>query len=155
MRNTVSSIRDSFLVCLLTVSGPIVRVSSTYVDICDLESSREIYKTNTRFLKSDFYDRIVQPDFESVLTAKNAKFHSGRRRLLGGPMSDTSISSHEPMVQEHAKLAIQRMTEELESRGAADVFKWWTFMATDIIGELSFGESFRMLQTGKVRYIFS
>jgi hypothetical protein len=32
----------------------------------------------------------------------------------------------------------------------ADVFKWWLFMATDIIGELSFGESFRMLEAGKV-----
>ncbi len=38
----------------------------------------------------------------------------------------------------------------MKSRGVADVFKWWTFMATDVIGELSFGESFRMLEHGKV-----
>lgn len=35
-------------------------------------------------------------------------------------------------------------------RGAADVFKWWLFMATDVIGELSFGESFRVLEAGEV-----
>lgn len=44
------------------------------------------------------------------------------------------------------------MSEEMKSRGVADVFKWWTFMATDIIGELSFGESFRMLEHGKVNF---
>lgn len=42
------------------------------------------------------------------------------------------------------------MRNELETRGVADVFKWWFFMATDIIGELSFGESFRILEMGKV-----
>jgi hypothetical protein len=31
----------------------------------------------------------------------------------------------------------------------SDVFKWNLFLATDVIGELAFGESFRMLQFGK------
>jgi hypothetical protein len=39
---------------------------------------------------------------------------------------------------------------EMRVSGREDVFKWWLFMATDIIGELSFGESFRMLEAGKV-----
>lgn len=47
-------------------------------------------------------------------------------------------------------MTIQRMAEETNTRGTADVFKWWLFMATDIIGELSFGESFRTLEQGKV-----
>lgn len=38
----------------------------------------------------------------------------------------------------------------MKIRGAVDVYKWWMFMATDVIGELSFGESFRMLEYGKV-----
>ena len=48
------------------------------------------------------------------------------------------------------ELAIQKMTAEVKSRGCMDVLKWWLFMATDIIGELSFGDSFRMLEIGKV-----
>ena len=39
---------------------------------------------------------------------------------------------------------------DLTAHGATDVFKWWLFMATDIIGELTFGDSFRMLEIGKV-----
>lgn len=39
---------------------------------------------------------------------------------------------------------------ELTDHGVTDVFKWWLFMATDIIGELTFGDSFRMLEIGKV-----
>lgn len=39
----------------------------------------------------------------------------------------------------------------MKERGVADVFKWWMFMATDIIGELSFGRSFDMLEIKKVK----
>lgn len=37
-----------------------------------------------------------------------------------------------------------------ESNIEKDVFHWFLCMATDIIGELSFGESFRMLETRQV-----
>lgn len=56
----------------------------------------------------------------------------------------------EPLINARVRLTIQRMQEEMKTRGVADIFKWWIFMATDIIGELSFGESFRMLEQGRV-----
>lgn len=57
----------------------------------------------------------------------------------------------EPIISSRVHMAIGRIAEEMEKRGAADVFKWWLFMATDVIGELSFGESFRMLEAGEVQ----
>lgn len=56
----------------------------------------------------------------------------------------------EPIVLSRVQTTIDRMVEEMTSRKVADVFKWWLFMATDIIGELSFGESFRMLEAREV-----
>lgn len=38
----------------------------------------------------------------------------------------------------------------MKSRGAADIYKWWKFMTADLIGELTFGDSFRMLELGEV-----
>lgn len=61
---------------------------------------------------------------------------------------------YEPVVADRIHLCMQRMGEEMKSRGVADVFKWWTFLATDTVGELSFGESFRMLEYGKVCSFF-
>lgn len=56
----------------------------------------------------------------------------------------------EPIINQRIYMTIARIEEEIEQTDAADIFKWWTFMATDVIGELSFGESFRMLELGKV-----
>lgn len=66
------------------------------------------------------------------------------------PFSESSIKTLEPTVRSKASLAVHRIREEMETRGAADVFKWFLFYSTDVIGELSFGESFRMLEIGKV-----
>lgn len=33
----------------------------------------------------------------------------------------------------------------------ADLMQWWTFLATDTVGRLGFGESFGMLEKGEVR----
>lgn len=65
-------------------------------------------------------------------------------------MSETSLSTLIPVIQGKVDLAIQRMKEEMETRGAADVLKWCLFMATDVVGTLTFGDSFRLLELGKV-----
>jgi hypothetical protein len=45
---------------------------------------------------------------------------------------------------------MDKMADEIKSRGVTDVFKWALFYSTDVVGELTFGESFRMLDIGKV-----
>ena len=55
-----------------------------------------------------------------------------------------------PWIDKKVTLALSRIQEEMERQGFVDVLKWFLFMATDIIGELSFGgDSFRMLEVGK------
>lgn len=87
---------------------------------------------------------------ENTFSTRDPQFHASRRRLLASPISDSSLTRMEPLVNSKVHLAISQIAEEMKRRGVADVFKWWMFMATDIIGELTFGESFRMLESGEV-----
>ncbi|KAI2786849.1 Cytochrome monooxygenase [Penicillium oxalicum] len=126
--------------------GPIVRISPDRVDICDVNAAREIHKINSPFLKSKWYRVLVAGGHETTFSTLDRKFHAQRRKLLATPISESSLSKMEPIVLSRVQTTIDRMVEEMTSRKVADVFKWWLFMATDIIGELSFGESFRMLE---------
>ena len=65
-------------------------------------------------------------------------------------MSEASIRQLEPIVADKVRLCVEQMANEARQRGCLDAFKWWCFLATDTIGELSFGESFRMLEKGEV-----
>ncbi|KAJ5377973.1 uncharacterized protein N7496_005382 [Penicillium cataractarum] len=129
--------------------GPIVRTGPSRIDICDINAVKEIHKTNSRFLKSDWYRKLVPNNLENVFTTTDPSLHSSRRRLLASPISDSSLTRMEPIISSRVHMAVDRITEEMGKRGVADVFKWWLFMATDVIGELSFGESFRMLEAGE------
>ena len=87
----------------------------------------------------------------NVFNIIDPKEHGLRRRLLSSPISDSALRSMESIINDKVSLAIHKMKEEMEMRGVADVFKWWMFMASDVIGQLSFGSSFQMLERGEVR----
>jgi cytochrome P450 len=111
-----------------------------------MSAVKEIYTVKETYAKSEFYTRLTAPTNKNVFAVTNIDLHRRYRRLLSAAMSETSLKSMYPTIEANVNLAIQRIGEELQKRGAADVFKWWLFLATDIIGELSFGESFRMLE---------
>ena len=120
------------------------------MDVSDVAAAREIHSVKNGYLKSPWYDRFVGRGTESIFSTRDVDFHRRHRRLLSMPMSESSLRVVEPKVRARAALAVQRIGEEMKSRGAGDIFKWWLFYTTDVIGELSYGESFRMLDIGKV-----
>ncbi|KAH8424752.1 cytochrome P450 [Aspergillus melleus] len=129
--------------------GPVVRIAPNEVDICDVGAAKEIHKTGGRFMKSEWYRLLIPRPFENVFSTPDPHLHSSRRRLLASPLSDSSLSRFETQIRDMVQLAVDQMSREMKAKGAVDVFKWWLFIATDIIGELSFGESFRMLEKGE------
>ncbi|KAH8678543.1 cytochrome P450 [Xylariales sp. PMI_506] len=130
--------------------GPVVRISPDEVDISDPSAAQIIHRIKNEFPKSpSFYGRLV-PGVENIFNTTDLDFHRRHRRLLSSPISESSLRTNfMPIVDAKVRLAIERIAGEAEKRGAADVFKWWLFMAADIISQLSFGNSFNMLENGK------
>lgn len=116
----------------------------------DIASVKQIHTVKERYLKASFYKDISAPGVQNIFNTPDISFHRRRRKLLQAPFSDAAFQTFQPAIEQRIRLTMQRIAEENKTRGTADVFKWWLFVATDIIGELSFGESFRMLEQGKV-----
>ncbi|KAK3380932.1 cytochrome protein [Podospora didyma] len=130
--------------------GSVVRIAPGEVDFSDKSAFKQIYNVKSPFRKADWYTAIAGArQFEHVFTTTDNELHRRFRRLLAGPMSESSLKSMVPLINSRVDLAIEKMKDEMKTRGAADVLKWWMFMATDIIGELSFGTSFQALEAGK------
>ncbi|KAI6778855.1 uncharacterized protein J7T54_000511 [Emericellopsis cladophorae] len=129
--------------------GPIVRVSPNEVSVSTVEGVKTIYNSRETFVKSRFYQDVTVSDNETIFSTSDIAFNRRHRRLLGSPMMEANIKSFEPTVVSLVNLTMKRIDQEMDERGAADLLKWWTFLSTDVIGELTFGESFRTLQQGK------
>ncbi|RAL12599.1 cytochrome P450, partial [Aspergillus homomorphus CBS 101889] len=130
--------------------GSVVRVSPNEVDICDSSAVKEIHKAGSGYFKSQWYLDLTPVARQSTFSTVDPKFHAAHRRLLAAPISDSVLMTRfEPLIRSRVGQAMDRIAEEMITTGAGDVYKWLLFMATDIIGEMSFGESFRMLDSGK------
>ncbi|KAG6235820.1 hypothetical protein E4U23_000533, partial [Claviceps purpurea] len=134
---------------LHTKYGPIVRVAPNQVAVADLETVKSVYTIKETYRKTKFYELLVSRPIQTVFSTADVELHRKLRRLMASQMSESSLKSMLPQVTSHVELAIQRMKEESKDRGVIDVFKWCLFMTTDVISELSFGESFQMLEKGK------
>lgn len=76
--------------------------------------------------------------------------HGARRKLFARAFSKTALRRDwEGVVRIKCDLAVKRMGEESKRFGKVDVLKWWTFLASDVLGELAFGESFGNLERGE------
>lgn len=130
-----------------------VRISPHEVDVLDVAAAKEIHSVKATYAKAAWYRTFATPGTENVFSTTDIDFHRRHRRLLQGPLSETNLKVFHPVVEQRVELAIQRMREETRVRGATDVLKWFLFLATDTVGELTFGESFRTLESGEVRRV--
>lgn len=97
---------------------------------------------------------LTQPDTSGsggIFFMRHAKDHAARRRLFARPFSNSSLQANsESIVREKVTFAVNKICEESERNGRADILKWWTLMTKDVIAHLFFGESFGGLEQGKV-----
>ncbi|PFH60288.1 hypothetical protein XA68_11171 [Ophiocordyceps unilateralis] len=129
--------------------GPIVRVAPNEIDVCNPKTVKSIYGTRETFRKTDWYQDFTTKGVETVFNTVDVGVHRRLRRLLAGPISDISLRAYHDRIDHWARRAVEKIRREMVDRGAADVLKWFYFMATDILGDVTFGQSPGMLERGQ------
>jgi cytochrome P450 len=132
-------------------TGRVVRLSPHEVDFSSISGAKQIHSFNRPLLKAQMYDVFRSGNGSySIFSTRDLDFHARHRRLLSAPISEASLKKVEHIVQARGDLAVEKIGLDMKRDGAVDVMKWWLFFSTDVIGELTFGDSFRMLEQGKV-----
>ncbi|TLD09770.1 hypothetical protein PspLS_11616 [Pyricularia sp. CBS 133598] len=86
------------------------------------------------------------PD-HTIIAAPNREEHRRQRRALAHAFSDTAMHEQEPVITYYVDLLINRISEEVRSGKTSDMIKWFNYVSFDIIGDLSFADSFNALQS--------
>lgn len=81
--------------------------------------------------------------------ASNEANHSRMRRVMIHAFSESALRKQEPIVTSYCDLLISRLSQKMEAKGSVDIAAWLNFASFDIIGDLTFGESFHALETGE------
>ncbi|KAF4897308.1 Cytochrome P450 monooxygenase azaI [Colletotrichum viniferum] len=132
----------------ITIRSPAVRLGPNEASFQDPAAAQIIHRIKGEYLKADLYDKLIT-GVVNVFSTRNLDVHKRQRRLLSSEMAESALQKHVPVVVSNIRLALNRMRDDMEKNDYTDVYHWFLSMATDIVGELSFGESFRMLETGE------
>ncbi|CAD6447400.1 69df3757-7534-448a-94f0-a57c67f8e179 [Sclerotinia trifoliorum] len=141
----VTGTRIHYIHSLHHTYGQIVRISPTEVSCSSLPSFLTIHPISKPFLKSTWYQSLVPPP-AGILSMVDPKEHAARRKLFSQAFSKSFLKTNwEPEVRKKAAMAVAKIKRDALIK-EADILTFFTFMATDVVAHLAFGESFNLLE---------
>ncbi|KAL4945900.1 hypothetical protein BDV06DRAFT_183593 [Aspergillus oleicola] len=131
--------------------GDIVRIAPNELSFATAQAFRDIYgapsKSRKLFPKSDrFYDN----GHTNIALVLDPEEHARQHRLFAPQFRPSAIRTQEPIVHAH----VDPWVDQVAAKGRngdvpLDVSKWFEWLTFDIIGELTFGESFNATRDNK------
>ncbi|KAJ6000128.1 hypothetical protein N7481_000537 [Penicillium waksmanii] len=129
--------------------GSIVRLSPNRYSISDPTAIRIIYGTGSKFPKSDYYTPFGTPlDHKDVFSETSSEKHASERRKISNMYAMSSLVSYEPFVDKVNGDFMAALANHAQHGRAFDLFTWMQFYAFDVIGEITLGRSFGLLEAG-------
>ena len=123
--------------------GDFVRVGSSDLSVIHPKAPDAIYGRGSKCTKADWYD-LTLPMTSMQTTRKRAE-HDKRRRMWGGAFNDTIIRGYEGRVAVYQNQLIEMISASNEAPiNVTELYHQFSF---DVMGDLSFGTSFNMLQS--------
>ncbi|RKF78802.1 Benzoate 4-monooxygenase [Golovinomyces cichoracearum] len=132
--------------------GKFVRIQPNQVSIADEAAISQVYGHGNGFLKSEFYGAFKTLE-DSIFTTRDRAIHSRKRKVVAHTYSTASVSKFEKYITDDIQTFVRQLDKlSLEFNGdyaEINCMHWFNLLAFDIVGNLAFGKSFDMLETGK------
>ncbi|KAI5927402.1 putative cytochrome P450 [Camillea tinctor] len=134
--------------------GDIVRIAPNELSFRTPQSFKDLYgppsKTRKLFPKSErFYDMGTT----NLALEMDPEEHAKQYKLFAPAFRTSALRSQEHVIQEHVDLLVSQIRRRGVSTGEAlNMALWLEWLTFDIIGELTFGESFHAVKETRSHY---
>lgn len=128
--------------------GPIVRIAPDHLAVDGSVGWPQIFQHRpgkAEWLKQPgFYF----PNDHLSLIGGDHENHKRLRRQLNHAFSTDSMYEQEPVVQKYVDLLLSQFAKKAADDEVFDIVPWYNFLTFDIIGDLTFADSFHSLEGG-------
>lgn len=132
--------------------GHVVRINPNTLSFTTAQSWKDIYGLRSGRVQLPKHDVVAENGYPRHLAAiiDDAQ-HARVRGLLSPAFSERAIREQESLIMKYVDLLIQKLKSQVQGSmgGEVDLVRWYNFTAFDIIGDLSLGESFGSLESGR------
>lgn len=134
--------------------GPVVRIAPDELSFNTAASYQEIYGSrqgqHQTFIKSKFYEAgTFSPQAHSIIAERDPIRHAKQKKYVSAAFSDKALKSQEGLINEVVDNFIKKVGVHGAGERGTNLVFWFSLATFDIIGSLSFGESFGGMESGK------
>lgn len=125
--------------------GPVVRVGVNELCYINQQAWNDIYGQRGGLGQMEKAGQMGQEGFGVYdLVSASSQDHARCRRLLSHAFSDKALREHEPLMTTYVDLLMQRLDERAGDK--VDIMTWFNYTTFDVMGDLTFSESFNCLR---------
>ena len=142
----------------MTRVGPVVRVSPNELSFASASSFKAIYghppSGQAIPTKDEFYDMYGAAHKEGCIgSERNPQKHNRMKRSLANAFSTRALVEQEPIISNCVDMFLEKIDSLPSARTKGlDMTHWLEMVAFDILGEMSFGESFGAVESGMCQH---
>ncbi|KAL2799478.1 cytochrome P450 [Aspergillus keveii] len=125
--------------------GKFVRIGPSDISVSDADVVRVALGPQTKCTKAQWY--TLELPAASMHTTRSRAEHDRRRRVWSPAFSDKALRGYEARIEGYNRALIQQI--EGFSGKPIDISQWFNFWSFDVMGDLAFGQSFKMLSSAK------
>ena len=125
--------------------GDFVRIGSSDLSITHPKAVNAIYGVGSMCTKAAWYD-ITWPML-SMQTLRTKALHDQRRHIWSPAFSDKALRGYEERIRKHRNKLIDQIGAFNDQ--PFDMSKWFKLYSFDVMGDLAFGTSFKMLEASE------
>jgi cytochrome P450 len=130
----------------LDFAGPVVRLAPNRYSINNAEAIKTILGYKNVMDKSNYYHAFGYPDEYNIFTEPSTHVHAQLRRPMAQLYSTTSLVSYEPFIDDCNNMLLKRLNDHATKKDALDVRELMQYYAFDVIGEITVGSAFGLLE---------
>jgi cytochrome P450 len=131
--------------------GPVVRVAPDELSFIDPEAWKDIYSNRT-IHKDATWTGNEEKDHPMSIVSTDEATHLRNRRALTGAFTEHAVAEHAAVLEDLVGTMIERFmeaTNNANNHAVLNIVDWLNWLAFDISGALSFGESFDSVKSGR------
>ncbi|KAK3987119.1 Tryprostatin B 6-hydroxylase [Cladorrhinum sp. PSN332] len=132
--------------------GDIVRVGPRELSIASPEAVTAIHGSQSPVSKGPWYT-LLEPR-TPLFMARDKQEHARRRKIWDRGFTTKALQGYDPRITKAINQMLSVVREHSDQNKPLNVTQWFDFFVFDIMEDLAFNKSSKMLENGKESYIF-